>query len=181
MLQSAPTSIESTLYFQILRIIRTTDLDVDDFSARYFRGIHTFIPVLSRPRFQEQLAQGSVPPVAFSVLLLCMCLITYHPDFSQHPRPIDQDTLYLTTKSIVTQVQTSFPPSLPLVQAGVILAAYEYANGKIHNALSSIGNCARMGYTIGLHLARPVEAAESIPPLQTEESNTWWGIIICER
>ncbi|KAJ5134267.1 hypothetical protein N7526_005632 [Penicillium atrosanguineum] len=180
-LLSAPTTFESTLYFQILRIIRTTGLDVEDISARYFRGIHSFIPVLSRPRFHGQLAQEDVPPAAFSVLLLCMCLIAYHPDFSRQPQPIDQDTLYLTAKSIVTQVQTSFPPSLPLVQAGVIIAAYEYANGKIHNAISSIGNCARMGYTIGLHLARPVKAADPVPPLQTEESNTWWGIIICER
>ncbi|KAJ6107745.1 hypothetical protein N7523_009068 [Penicillium sp. IBT 18751x] len=164
-----------------MRIIRTTGLDVDDFSARYFRGIHTFIPILSRPRFHEQLAQAGVPPVAFSGLLLCMCLVTYHPEFTQQLQPIDQDTLYLTAKSLITQVQTSFPPSLPLIQAGVIIAAYEYASGKLHNAVSSIGNCARMGYTIGLHLARPVETADPVPSLQTEEFNTWWGIIICER
>jgi len=154
---------------------------VDDFSARYFRGIHMFIPILSRPRFHDQLVQSGVPSAAFSVLLLCMCMITYHPEFASQSQSIDQATLYLTAKSLLTQVQTSFPPSLHLIQASVIIAAYEYANGKIHNALVSIGSCARMGYTIGLHLASPVDIVDSDTCFEAEKCNTWWGIIICER
>ncbi|KAF7585881.1 hypothetical protein BBP40_009941 [Aspergillus hancockii] len=183
-LQSEPTNIDSTLYLQVFRIIRTAGLLVDDFSDRYFRGIHSFIPIISRIRFNDHLVRcGGSPSASFSVLLLSMCLITYHPELTtQALSPIDQATLYLTTKSLYTQVQSTFPASLHLIQAGVLISAYEYATRKPHDAFASISICARMGYAARLHLASPVEGLDPITHLQAEEeTNTWWGIVICER
>ncbi|OKL61552.1 hypothetical protein UA08_03458 [Talaromyces atroroseus] len=179
-LRSRPTNSDSTLYLQILRMMQTTGQFVDDISARYFRGIHAFVPVVSHRRIHDQLVDfGTPPPAGFSILLLSMCLITYHPEFaSPVPDPLDRETLYIATKTLFAQVQVSFPPSLDLIQAGIILATYEYANGKLHDAFSSIGLCARMGYTARLHLAKPVQDmnAEVYRKAQ-EDANTWWGII----
>jgi Fungal specific transcription factor domain len=183
-LRSRPTNTDSTLYLQILRIIQATGQFVDDISARYFHGIHAFIPVVSRRRIHNHLVDfGAPPPASFSILLLTMCLITYHPEFaSTDTESLDQETLYLATKTLFAQVQASLPPSLDLIQAGIIISTYEYASGKTHDAFASIGFCARMGYTARLHLATPVQGmnAEVYRKAQ-EDANTWWGIVICER
>jgi hypothetical protein len=157
---------------------------VDDITARYFRGIHSFIPIISRPRFHEQLVKCGAPsPAGFSILLLSMGLITYHPELVQQVSdPLDMTSLYVTTKTLFAQVQASSPPSLHLIQASTIIAAYEYAIGKFHDAFTTIGICARMGYTSRLHLANPNAGMDRNTYLQAEEeSNTWWGIVACER
>lgn len=172
------------MYLQTLQIIRTTGQFVDDITARYFRGIHSFIPIISRPRFHDQLVKyGAPPPVSFSILLLSMCLITYHPELVQRvPEPIDMATLYVTTKTLFAQVQASFTPTLHLIQASTIIAAYEYATGKFDDAFTTIGLCARIGYASRLHLTSPESGMDRSAQLQAEEEgNTWWGIVACER
>lgn len=183
-LLSHPTNVESILYLRVLSIIRTAGQRIDDIITRYFCGIHSFIPMLSRSRVNRYLVDHDAPPPAgFSILLLSMCLITYHTDLmplSTHP--LDQETLYVTTKTLFGLVQASFPPSLHLIQATMIMATYEYANGKVHDAFASIGLCARMGY------AARIDSAQAEPKMEDEEyleaqekSHTWWSILICER
>ncbi|KAJ5577691.1 uncharacterized protein N7459_006655 [Penicillium hispanicum] len=181
-LMSEPKNVDSALYLQILRIIRTTGQSVDDMTVRYFRGIHYFMPIISRPRFHERVVDiGAPPPASFSMLLLSMCLITYHPEIDPQPEAaLDPETLYMTTKTLFAQVQASHPRSLRLIQAGTMIATYEYASRRVHDALATIGTCARMGYAARIHLASPVPGTELYPQTE-EEANTWWGIIICER
>lgn len=170
-LQDEPTNLNSTLYLQILRIFRLTGQTVDEICVRYFRGMHSFIPILSPPRFYEQLLHSNTSPsAAFSMLLLSMGLVTYRPHLAMSCSVVDPMTLYLTTKSLFTQAQSSISRSLPLIQAGIIIANYEYATQKINEAFASIAVCARMGYAAGLHLGN-----------LAEEANTWWGIVIAER
>lgn len=183
-LLSSPTNIDSAIYLQTLRIIREAGQFVDEISARYFHGIHSFIPIVSRSRFHETLVNfGTPPPAAFSTLLLAMCLITHYPEgYSQNTSSIDQSSLYMAAKTMFTQVQSSSPPTLHLIQTGIIIATYEYANSKIDNALATIAICARMGYTARIHLSDPSQKLEDDGYLQAEEeANTWWGIVICER
>ncbi|RAO65524.1 uncharacterized protein BHQ10_001536 [Talaromyces amestolkiae] len=140
--------------------------------------------MLSRSRVNRYLRDhGAPPPAGFSILLLSMCLITYHQDLvppSAHP--LDQETLYVTTKTLFGLVQASFPPSLHLIQATLIMATYEYANGKIHDAFASIGLCARMGYAARIDTAQAEQKMEDEEYLEAQEkSNTWWSILICER
>lgn len=183
-LLSHPTNVESTLYLRVLSIIRTTSQHIDDITTRYFRGIHSFIPMLSRSRVNRYLDDhGAPPPAGFSILLLSMCLITYHPDLgTSSAHSIDQETLFVTTKTLFGLVQASFPPSLHLIQATMIMATYEYASGKINDAFASIGLCARMGYAARIDTAHPVQEMEDEEYLKAKErTNTWWSILICER
>ncbi|KAE8413946.1 hypothetical protein BDV36DRAFT_303663 [Aspergillus pseudocaelatus] len=126
------TNIESAVYLQIYRIIRATGGTFDEINNRYFRGIHTSVPIISPDRFNDKLdkLQGAVPPTDLSVLLLSMCLVTYHPEFShsQNTEPPYLSTLYLTTKSLFAQVQASSSLSLHLTQAGVPQAPEIEAN-----------------------------------------------------
>ena len=140
--------------------------------------------MLSRSHINRYLVDhGAPPPAGFSILLLSMCLITYHPDLvSPSAHPLDQETLYVTTKTFFGLVQASFQPSLQLIQATMIMATYEYANGKIHDAFASIGLCARMGYAAHIDSAHPSREMEHEEYSENEEkANTWWNVLICER
>ncbi|PLB44284.1 hypothetical protein P170DRAFT_480047 [Aspergillus steynii IBT 23096] len=185
---SLAPEIEPGLCVQAQRLLETTGLYLDEISVRYFRGIHTFVPIVSRRRFQAHLLSFGVNPQAdFALLLLCMGLLTYSAD-SPHPAPpgggrVENRMLYVATKSLMAQAQALCQPSTQLVQAGVLLAVYEYANGNPETAFITIGSAARMAYAARL---RSVSLLSTAPPrtdwtAEEEEINIWWGIRVCER
>jgi hypothetical protein len=62
------------------------------------------------------------------------------------------------------------------------MATYEYANDRIHDAFTSIGLVARMGYAAHIDNARPVSDMGDEEYIEAEEkANTWWSILVCER
>ncbi|KAH7131697.1 hypothetical protein B0J13DRAFT_626759 [Dactylonectria estremocensis] len=187
--------MEANLYSQVLDLIRGTGQFVDDISARYFQGIHRYMPFISRRRFESGLTTlGATPSAGYSVLLLSLCLITSSPKLgwgtgcsrpAKDSRLVYGRSLHLATKSLFAQVQGCYPPSVPLIQAGLLLAMYEYAHGQPDDAFVSIAVCARMGYAARLHLCKQASTDKdnnSDSVLGSEEAaNTWWGLIICER
>lgn len=72
-----------------------------------------------------------------------------------------------------------------MIQAGLLIATYEYAQGLVEAAYISIGTCARMGYAGGIHVGqvgRTPSGGQLAPTLKDEEEhNLWWGIVVCER
>lgn len=111
-----------------------------------------------------------------------MCLITYYPSQTS-PQLVDQETLYLTKKMLFAHVQAFISSSTNLIQAGILISAYEYAHGRLDTAYMSIGTCARMAYATGLHMTKLSPGLQDDEAcLRAEEGrNVWWGIIICER
>ncbi len=90
------------------------------------------------------------PPSAdVSVLVLAMCLVVLDP-YDEGKVSIGHVALYGLVKMIFAQVQAIVTTTTYLVQAGVILAAYEYACGRPDAAFVSIGTVARMGQSLGM-------------------------------
>ncbi|KAL4788378.1 hypothetical protein BJX76DRAFT_344998 [Aspergillus varians] len=184
-----PTT-EPTICVQAQRLLEATGLYLDEISVRYFQGIHTFVPIVSRRRFHAHLLSfGADPRPDFALLLLCMGLLTYSRDLPDPPAPqgghrVKYCTLYTATKSLMAQAQALCTPTTQLIQAGMLLAVYEYAHGHPQQAFMTIGSYARMAYAAQL---RSLPSLTSIVPPRTdwiaeeEEANTWWGIRICER
>lgn len=185
------------MYLEVHGIIRATGQFVDDISARYFQGLHRHLPVISRTRFYKNLINlGAAPAADFSVLLLTICLMTHKPVLAnQSPEAtgsVEQQSLYLTARSLFAQVQVSCSPSLPLIQASLLLAVYEYTHGRPDDAFVTIAGTARMAYAAGIHACDRHQTPtihttgdHNTDPdllLQAEEAaNTWWGIVVCER
>ncbi|KAF5230747.1 hypothetical protein FANTH_13739 [Fusarium anthophilum] len=73
--------------------------------------------------------------------------------------------------------------SVPLVQAGIVLSAYEYATGQIDSAYMSFAACIRMAQVVGVDVAyKRLNAVQEETRLQaTSEWNLWWSIIVLER
>ncbi|KAK8047714.1 Zn(II)2Cys6 transcription factor [Apiospora saccharicola] len=185
----------ANLYQQVYHLIRASGSFVDDVSARYFHGLHLYVPVISRARFHDGLVTlGATPTIDFSVLLLSLHLVTLAPPTPDRHRnggpndTSDDQSVYLATKSLFTQVQSSSPASihLNLIQAGLLIAFYEYTRGQPDQAFMTVSLCARLGYAARIN--RPVGGLSepdhhySTRWAQTREaSNTWWGVVIYER
>ena len=154
---------------------------MDDLTAHYFRHFHNNLPIISRARFQSSLVTTGNPPSAdISVLLLSVCLIAYGGSDlrDKDPAAIGRSSLYLATKALVAQVQGSMQqPSISLIQATLLLAIYEYANGKPQIGLVTMAGCARMGYTARIHIRRHTGSQAEVE----EAGNTWWAIVMYER
>ncbi|PYI35400.1 hypothetical protein BP00DRAFT_478989 [Aspergillus indologenus CBS 114.80] len=184
-----PTSA-SRLCTETQRLLETTGLYLDEISVRYFQGIHAFVPIISRPRFHARLLSfGADPQPAFALLLLCMGLLTKSADplgqlSPQRPHhTAEKMTLYVATKSLMAQAHALLPLTTHLIQAGVLLAVYEYALGYPERAFVTIGTYARMAYAAGIRSTPCVCTSTTRTDwlAEQEENNTWWGIRICER
>lgn len=167
---------------QVHEIIQTTGQAVEDITFRYFQGCHKWLPFIPTRQFRTRLDAPATSDV--SILLLSMCLITYYPLVTGLSiQLVDEEPLYLATKALFAQVQTLVPASPSLIQAGVLISIYEFAHGWLRSAYLSIGVCARMAYSIGIHKFKHVEGKiNNETDLEAEENrNLWWGIVICER
>ncbi|KAH6617167.1 hypothetical protein F5144DRAFT_585644 [Chaetomium tenue] len=197
-----PSAAAASLYLEVNRLIRATGQFPDEIFTRYRLGIHSHFPVICLETFDNNLfTLETAPAPDFSVLLVVICLITYLPDPALQPAratnraTIDRATLHLAARSLFAQVRVASPPSVHLIQAGLLLAVYEYARRRPDDANASLAECVRMAYAA--HIWRSASVSPLQPPhaslnhsptklatscLQAEEAaNTWWGLIIFER
>jgi hypothetical protein len=190
------TSIGITVYLEVHGIIRGTRQFMDDIGARYFQGFHPHLPIISRIRYNSLITLGAEPEADYSVLLLTMCLITYAPALGHQPGqgiapPYEQQNLYLAARSLLAQIQCFSSPSVPLIQAGLLIAVYEYRQGRSGDAFATIASTARIAYAARINSPKShqTDATKVYSHteytdlrLQAEEAaNTWWAIVIYER
>ncbi|VUC35896.1 unnamed protein product [Clonostachys rosea] len=190
---SGPRNLEISVKSEVNRLIRSTGQFVDDITARYFKDVHVFLPVIARTRFHNSLITLAATPSAdISLLLLCMCLITpgpearYYPSSNKSSDKTGQHTVYLAARSIFAQLQALISPSISFLQAGLLLGVYEYVHGQSDRGLATITNCARMAYVVRLHnvnasLRHEDSTNHALQPGHLESLNTWWALIIWER
>lgn len=177
------TSTDAIFHSQVCHIIRADGHYVEDVVTRFFNGVHSWLPIISRKRFINRFQTlHNAPSADFSILLLAMRLITQHPS----PDPDtdqDREILYLATKTLFAQVQAFVPISVALVQAVIILARYEQAHGLLDAAYITCGTCARMAFSLDMHNATCSEKVVGSDAWYDDEEAlaTWWGLIICDR
>ncbi|GKZ24307.1 hypothetical protein AbraIFM66951_011169 [Aspergillus brasiliensis] len=176
----------SRTWYQVCRIIQLADLSLREISRRYFSNFHKWLPVISYETFQESLTRynspSGSPPVDFSVLVLAMCLVTLQS--SKPSTHITPHSLYATMKMLFAEAQAILCASMYLLQAGLLIAAYEYANGRPEAAHITMGSLARTAFAIGLADSSSwgTSAEASLAPIERlERLNLWWGVIILER
>ncbi|KAH8816981.1 hypothetical protein F5884DRAFT_853411 [Xylogone sp. PMI_703] len=167
----------------ICKIFSTVGVTVPEVVTTYFTTVHQWLPMISRIRFYRSLNQlQSQSPADLSLLILCMYLITRLP--APQIRTHDmQNSLYLTTKRLFLLFQSWPIPSLRLIQAGVLVSAYEIGHDMIDAAFLTIGMCIRMGQVLGID-NYPENAANSVDDAfcaKKEEVCTWWATILVDR
>ena len=157
--------------------------DIDDVRAtasNFFEHIHSWMPFISKKRFYDLYLPSPFQSRSDVVLLLLsLKLITTLPPTSpRNPRI----PLYHTVKHFHLQVQDSSTFSLPVLQAGVLLALYELGHGIYPAAFLSVGACARYGHALGINCSGSLQARRVLTMIEVEERRkTWWAVVILDR
>ena len=169
--------LDNVLRSQVDRLTRARGCYLDDITSRYFQGMHKWLPVISRNKFHADFINTQIPwPADFSILLLAMFLVVWRPS-PESGIDDDRGTLHVVIKMLFAQVQAVLPPSMRLIQAGLLISAFEYAHELKNAALASISSWAKMAYIL-----RPNAHTSGEARFETrEERNLWWGLVIYER
>lgn len=174
--------------FQVNFVLLSVSTTVHEVCERYFDGVHKWLPILSDTLLQEAIARAQFapsPPADLSLLILTMCLITVPEpaaSLGHTPSQVTTEALYMTVKMLLGQVQAIVPTSIRMVQASIIISAFEYACGRPDAAYISMGTCLKMADSIGLDKCNNTSDNDSMSKLKAIEAwNVWWGIVILER
>lgn len=181
-------NLDGLINLQLCHVIHVSGLQPVEIARRFFRSFHQWLPIISTTGFRDTSSRfgRGVPPADFSLLLLCMYLMTLQPggEFrtsqSQMVRPSD---LYFAAKLFLSHIQAVTCSSVALVQASILIAIYEYACGMANAAFVTAGGAARLASILGLHKAAsdPCEAQCYSELAEQERRNVWWGIVVLER
>lgn len=148
----------------------------------YFTSTHSWLPIISKERMQRDL---NVPlentSADLASLYLCMRLVGERlPQALQNP----QTSFYLSVKGYHFQVESAGLLSVPLLQAGVLLAVYEFGHAILPAAYITIGRCAKIGHAMGIH--HGASSPQMLQPPTTwtemeERSRMWWAVLLLDR
>ncbi|KAK4242707.1 hypothetical protein C8A03DRAFT_40048 [Achaetomium macrosporum] len=169
-----------TLTFGTLLDILITKKRAKEAVSLYFNGVNTWFPIIEKASYEKQLdmAWDKLPAEA-SVLALCMALIARPPN--QKSSKIG-DTVYHSTKAILSLVQSKAPISVQLLQAELLVALYEFSQSMPQQAYLSLGRCLQMTKAFGWHGAE--FWAEDRKAFMAKDlklsSILWWAIVFLD-
>ena len=149
-------------------------------ASKYFETIHPWMPFISKKRFYDLYLRSSPlsrPDIV--LLLLSLGLITsLPPTYPRNPRT----PLYHAVKHFYLAVEGSAIFSLPILQAGVLLAFYELGHAIYPAAFLSIGACARYAHALGISVSSSIQTRRVLTLVDAEERRrVWWAIVILDR
>jgi hypothetical protein len=166
---------------EILELLESTSA-IQSFCDHYTSTTHTWLPILSQKRLLQKVNSfNSNVDSGLTLLLLCMKLVS-QPLCKGETSYLT--SLYLTTKSFCSQIETYSLISLQLLQSAVLIAVYEIAHGIYPAAYLSVSHAARLGIMMGLHdvksAKRFIKEADTWTECE-EERRTWWAVVIFDR
>lgn len=168
---------------EVASTVGVSILDIQDIVDRYFANIHVWLPFISKKRMQLALSNPTMElSLDLALLLLSMKLITQVPQGGPQSA---QSPLYTLTKNYCRMVESYGPLSLPVLQANILIAAYEVGHAIYPAAYLSTGHCARMGHAMGLndrHNAPQMFRRKPGAWAELEEmKRVWWAVMLLDR
>ncbi|KAK1830392.1 hypothetical protein QBC39DRAFT_285634 [Podospora conica] len=147
--------------------------------ASYFGGVNTWFTILARSSFNAEVeAMWKTPSAETAALLVCMRLIIRAPNDTTAAAGM-ADSLYLSAKTMLSLVQSKVPLSIPLLQAELIIAMYEYSHSMPQQAYMTVGRCFQITKAFGWHY-EPFwsEERQSLAPAHLKLcSILWWAVV----
>lgn len=155
--------------------------DVDTLYDTYFCTFHESLPIIDKDVFYGQLRHEPTTS-HFATLLLSMIVVAHlssrTADTAQIPHAV-----FPVLKGIFSLLQATGKVSVELIQAGVLIASYEFCQALGQDAWLSIGASARMGHVLGIHETIKIQSpkGEFCRVRIATKRCLWWGIVVVER
>jgi Fungal specific transcription factor domain len=147
--------------------------------TKFFETVHTFMPIVSKARLFGKLLNPLVPCRGdVALLILSMRIITMLPAGGR----MDRTPEYAAAKRFYTELEGIGAFSPQVLQAGVLIALYEYGHAIYPAAYLTIGGLARYGISSGIDGTGPSQMAPPGDWIEAEErKRIWWGVLILDR
>ncbi|KAF5723465.1 hypothetical protein FMUND_1789 [Fusarium mundagurra] len=179
------TTLDRTMAYHMHYMYRVVGQSPLQAGKRFLDNFQRWLPIIAPRRLHEniELSERGLPGADVSVLLLSICLVTLRSGGDLDDPFLHHSAVHVTVKTLYAQVQAIMHASIALVQAGLIISAYEYASSQIDSAYISIAACIRMAQVVGIDAVyEKLGAVQEETRLQaTSEWNLWWSIIVLER
>ncbi|KAL7759185.1 hypothetical protein ACKLNR_011612 [Fusarium oxysporum f. sp. zingiberi] len=179
------TTLDRTMAYHLHYFYKVVGQSPLQAGKRFLDNFQRWLPVIAPRRLDEyiELSKRGLVGADVSILLLSICLVTLRSGGDLADPLVHHTAVHTTVKTLYAQVQAMMHASASLVQAGIILSAYEYASGQIDSAFISIAACIRMAQVVGVDTAyNRLGAVQEEARLQaTSEWNLWWSTIVLER
>ncbi|EXJ68347.1 uncharacterized protein A1O5_08139 [Cladophialophora psammophila CBS 110553] len=168
---------------EVAATVGVSILDIQEIVDRYFANIHTWLPFVSKKRMQLTLSNPTMElTLDLALLLLSMKLVIQVPQSG--PQSI-RSPLYNLSKGYANMVESSGLMSLQLLQANILVAAYEIGHAIYPAAYLSTGHCARIGHALGLndrrHAPQMLKKRTGAWGELEEMKRTWWATMLLDR
>ncbi|KAL2166908.1 hypothetical protein VTG60DRAFT_2016 [Thermothelomyces hinnuleus] len=174
---SAARDIHSLAFGTLLDIL-VNKQGIKEAISSYFDGVNTWFTVVERAAFERELeANWGNLQAETSAMALSMALIARPPN--QKSSKGMGDTVYLSTKAILSLVQSKVPISTKMLQAELLVAMYEFSHSMPQQAYLSLGRCLQMTKAMGWHDPTfwALEKQISRPADLKLCSILWWAIV----
>ncbi|KAL9618458.1 MAG: hypothetical protein Q9160_006836 [Pyrenula sp. 1 TL-2023] len=173
--------LSTTVPAEVLAAVGSSQ-DIASMVNHYFASVHVWLPIISKKRLHSQLAsQDYISNADFTLLLLTMQLLIEEPSDSS----FESRSFYYAAKQYLQTVEAAGLLTLKLIQASILISAYEIGHGIYPAAFLSVGHCVRLGQALGIHdkrtpapqmISRPGTWAE-----QEEIRRVWWAVLLLDR
>ncbi|RKK37066.1 hypothetical protein BFJ67_g12519 [Fusarium oxysporum f. sp. cepae] len=184
-LSISTTTLDRTMAYHLHYFYKVVGQSPLQAGKRFLDNFQRWLPIMAPRRLHKhiELSERGLPGADVSVLLLSICLVTLRSGGDLADPFLHHSAVHVTVKTLYAQVQAITHASIPLIQTGVILSAYEYASGQIGSAYISIAACIRMAQVVGVDAAYDKLGAvqEETRLHATSDWNLWWSIIVLER
>ena len=150
-------------------------------AVTYFATISQRMPIVSRKRLFDRLPSLFASPRAdFTALCLCIHLVQQAPPQDEQSM---QSLLYVTTKSVISLLESTGYLSLNVIQCRLLLTFYELGHGIYPAASISIGACARAARALGLNKKNfhTVDTDALARIVSEEEKRVWYAVMNLDR
>ncbi|PTB63383.1 N-terminal binuclear Zn cluster-containing/DNA binding domain-containing protein [Trichoderma citrinoviride] len=148
-------------------------LDIQATSAQFFKSVHTWMPIISKPQFCANLLNRlTYKRAELFLLVLSMKLCC-----ARRTTP-----LYETVKLLHFKIETSGVLSVLVLQAAILIALYELGHSIYPAAYLSVGSCARYATALGIDKSILLSSLGKTQWIEEEECRRiWWAILVLDR
>ncbi|KAL7808705.1 N-terminal binuclear Zn cluster-containing/DNA binding domain-containing protein [Trichoderma gracile] len=151
-------------------------MDIQATSAQFFKSVHTWMPIISKPQFCANLLNRlTYQRAELFLLVLSMKLCCARQNPWNAP-------LYETVKLLHFKIETSGVLSVLVLQAGILIALYELGHAIYPAAFLSVGSCARYATALGIDKTVLLSTSGKAQWIEEEERRRiWWAILVLDR
>ncbi|KAM0259706.1 hypothetical protein ACHAQJ_003140 [Trichoderma viride] len=151
-------------------------LDIQATSDKFFKSVHTWMPIISKPHFSKNLLNRLTYKRAELFLLVLSMKLSYTRGTALDPQ------LYEAVKLFHFKLETSGVLSVLVLQASILIALYELGQSIYPAAFLSIGACARYATALGIDKSILSSSDTQSQWIEGEECRRiWWAILVLDR